>query len=92
MREIIVNTIDRLTQGRITASKLLVILAFTVIGSLTVVIFEIQTANFALEKYARATAILKDLDGLSSSEDGSIAPLADSLVTCPVNVFKNAVH
>ena len=80
MLEIIFKVIDWFTRGRITRPMLWGVLAFTVIGVLAVVIFEIQTANFALEKYARATAILKDLDGLSSSEDARIAPLADSLV------------
>ena len=41
------------------------------------VAYEIETANFALEKYARAAAILKDLDAVSSSTNEGIAAATD---------------
>ncbi len=52
MLEIIFKVFDWFTRGRITPPMLWVVLACTVFGGLAVVIFEIQTANFALEKYA----------------------------------------
>ena len=87
MREILFHIINRLTQGRLTGSKLLVTVVISVIAGLGVVAFEIQTANFVLEKYARSTAILMDLDALSSSDDPRIGPLADSLVEGIENIL-----
>ena len=63
-----------------TTTKLLIILVLAVVGGLAVVVYEIETANFALEKYARAAAVLKDLDAVSSSTNEGVAAAAD-LVT-----------
>ena len=80
MFEKLMQIINWLTQGPFTTKKLLIILAITVLAGLSVVSYEIQTANFTLDKYAQATAILKDIDALSSSQDTSIAVLADAMV------------
>ena len=56
---------------------LLVVMALTLGG---VVVYEIQTSNFQLQKYATATMVLKDLDILASSDNVGIASSADAIV------------
>ena len=64
---------DFLTRGPFTARKLVVVLVLAVTGGLGVVVYEIETASFALDKYGRVATMLKDLESTSRSTNESIA-------------------
>ena len=76
MERLLTALVDGLTRGPFTAKKLGVVLALAIAGGVAVVVYEIQTANFALYKYARAAAILKDLEEASTSTNVGIASAA----------------
>ncbi len=69
--------VDFLTRGPLTARKLAVVLVVAVAGGLGVVAYEIETANFAPDKYAKAGAILKDLEASSTATNEGIASASD---------------
>lgn len=77
---LITAIVESLTRGPITIKTLAVMLVVGVAAGLGVVGYEIETANFALEKYARAAGVLKDLDAVSSSKDSRIGSAADVIV------------
>ena len=78
--EVVQQVVDGLTRGPLTVTKLVVILVVVVAAAGGVVAYEIQTANFELDKYAKTATLLKDLDALSLSENSSIATTADIIV------------
>ena len=77
MEKLLTAVGDFLTRGPFTERKLVVVLVLAVAGGLGVVVYEIETANFSLERYARAAAILKDLDASSTSTNERIATAAN---------------
>lgn len=77
--QLLTDLVHGLTRGPFTTRKLVVMLVVVVVAGLGVSAYEIETASFALEKYAKAAGILKDLDTVSTSENTNIASVAEVL-------------
>lgn len=76
MNNYLANILDHLTRGPFTRRKLALTLIVAVVAGLGVTMYEIETASFALEKYAKAASILKDLDAVSSSKNSDVVAVA----------------
>lgn len=81
MIESVVTTVcGFLNRGPITARKLVIVLVLALAGGVGVVVYEIETSNFAMAKYAKAAAVLKDLEASSASTNEGIAAAANLIV------------